>query len=97
GAAGALVGRTLVAVVVGAHRLAAASAGDDALTQRGPLPGWAGPGVGAVGRQGGLVGQVGVPADIAVVVIADQHRPLAAGPLGPVCTVPSGSTRRRDA
>ena len=80
GAARALVGGALVGVVVGAHRLAARSAGDDALTQRRSLAWWARPGVGAVGGQPGLVGQVLGPADIAVVVVADEHRPLGAGP-----------------
>ena len=80
GAARALVGGALVAVVVGAHRFAARPAGDDALTQRRSLAWWAGAGVGAVGGQPGLVGQVVGPADVAVVMVADEHRPLGAGP-----------------
>ncbi len=76
-----LVGRLLVGVIVGAHRGSAGPAADDALTQCGTLPWRPGPGVGAVGGQLGLVGQVVVPADVAAVVVVDQHRPFGAGPL----------------
>ena len=98
GAAGALVGRALVAVVVGAHRFAAGSAGDDALAQRGSLPRWAGAGVGAVAGQGRLVGQVLRPSRCS----RRGDRAISTGhwargrSTSPVCTLPSGSTRGAD-
>ena len=77
---GALISRPLIGVVIGAHRLAARPAGDDALAQRAAFPRRAGAGVGAVGRQPGLAGQVIRPGDVSLVVAFDQHRPLGAGP-----------------
>src|SRR6266540_2523253 len=81
GAARALIGGSRIGVVVGAHRFAAGPAGDDALTQRGPLPRWPRPGIGAISGQLGPVGQVVAPGDVAGVVIVDQHGPLGAGSL----------------
>src|SRR6266542_2769174 len=80
GAGGALISRPLIGVVVGAHRLAAGPAGDDALAKRAAFPRRAGAGVGAVGRQLRLAGQVIRPGDVSLVVVFDQHRPLGAGP-----------------
>src|SRR6266511_3676776 len=79
GAGAAFIGGPLIAVVVGAHRLAAAAAADDPLAQRGPLAWGPGPGVGPVGCKFGLVGQVVSPADVALVMLLEQRRPLVAG------------------
>src|SRR5829696_9097111 len=85
---GGVVGAGMVALVVavaalvaGAHGAAAAAAEDDPLAQGEAFAGRAGPGVGAVGGQLGLDRQVVVPADVALVVVAQQHLPLVAGQL----------------
>ena len=79
GAGAAFIGGPLIAMVVGAHRLAAAAAADDPLAERGPLTRGPGPGVGPVGLKLGLVGQVVSPADVAGVMLLEQRRPLVAG------------------
>src|ERR1039458_10243227 len=81
-AGAALIGRPLIGVVVGHHRLAAAAAGDDPLAQRDALPRWPGTGGGVVGGQLRLAGQVVRPGDVALVVVFDQDRPFSAGPFG---------------
>ena len=75
-AALAFVGAAAVAVVAGGHRPPAAAAADDALTQGVAFSGRAGAGVGAVGGELGLVGEVVVPAEVAGVVVVDADLPV---------------------
>ena len=75
--------RSAAAVLVAdLHRAAAGAAEHDALAQRGAFPRRAGPGVGPVGGQLRLVGQVFLAGDVARVMAGDQHLPLVAGQLG---------------
>ena len=67
-----------VVVVADAH-VPAAAAVDDALAQRAAFAGRAGAAAGLVGGHLGLDGQVVLPGDVSLVVIADQHLPLVAG------------------
>ena len=69
-------------LVADLHAAAARAAEHDALTQRGAFPRRAGPGVGAVGGQFCLVGQVLREADVAAMMVGDEHFPLVAGQLG---------------
>jgi hypothetical protein len=78
---GAFIARIPV-LVADLHRAAAGAAEHDPLAQRAAFAGRAGPGVGPVGGQLRLVGQVGLPGDVTGVVAGDQHFPLAAGQLG---------------
>ena len=93
----ALVGGVAVAVVAGGHRPPAGAAADDPLTQGVALARRAGAGVGRCWRpKPGPVGQVVVPADVAGVVVVDDHRPLVAGQLDELgAHRPVGATTRR--
>src|SRR6266704_2757977 len=78
--------RALVAgvavLVADLHRAAAGAAEHDALAERSALARRPGAGVGAVGGQPRLVGQVVLPGDVSGMVVADQYLPLFPGQLG---------------
>src|SRR6266581_3395418 len=75
-------------VVADGHPAAAPAADGDALQQRGAFAGRAGGAVGSagggVGGQDGEVGLVGVPGDVAGMMIFDQDGPFRCGPGGGV-------------